>query len=385
MVFDQYNPEEGGKVSFSLFRGLTADEYHLMITPRSGGAASTQFRQIENAISGFIEYQKMANPVVFFQRFFASDICNQADIVHSELNRFHASAVAAIQQPSVNGYKLLAWVYIINFHSGIPEIKAYRNSFRISHNGYHHLFSSGLVSSRKADSFDQTIEIFRQYLETLIDEKMTLEANCVRTWIYVRDIDNNYQGMVRARNAIFDREGLSDASHFIASTGIEGQTAESHSLVGIDAYAIGGIETSQIRYLKGSSHLSPTHIYGVAFERGTAIDYGDRRHIIISGTASINHQGHILHDKDIEGQTRRVFENIKVLLAEAEATFSDVASMIVYLRDLADQAFINDYLKNNYMEIPYVVIIAPICRHGWLVEIECTAVRKVTNPAFRDF
>jgi len=31
------------------------------------------------------------------------------------------------------------------------------------------------------------------------------------------------------------------------------------------------------------------------------------------------------------------------------------------------------------------VAIAPVCRHGWLVEVECTAAVAVQNPKFRDF
>jgi enamine deaminase RidA (YjgF/YER057c/UK114 family) len=214
---------------------------------------------------------------------------------------------------------------------------------------------------------------------------MTLEANCIRTWIFVRDIDNNYSGMVKARNEVFSQEGLTPESHFIASTGIEGQAADSHNLTVIDAWAAGGLKSAQITYLKGNSHLSPTQLYGVSFERGTAIDYGDRRHIFISGTASIDHDGQILHQRNIEGQMHRVFENMEVLLAEAGATFRDLSSMIVYLRDLADRARVQDYLENRFHGIPYLVVMAPICRQGWLFEAECTAIVERHNPDFRDF
>lgn len=96
----------------------------------------------------------------------------------------------------------------------------------------------------------------------------------------------------------------------------------------------------------------------MAFERGTAVDYGDRRHVFISGTASIDHKGRILHLNDIEKQTQRTFENIGALLEEAGASMEDVASMIVYLRDLADTGFIRTFLNLHYPEIPVVVAIA---------------------------
>ena len=58
---------------------------------------------------------------------------------------------------------------------------------------------------------------------------MTIRDNLVRTWIYVADIDVNYDGVVRARNDVFRRYGLTADTHYIASTGIGGysQTRQS--------------------------------------------------------------------------------------------------------------------------------------------------------------
>jgi len=234
-------------------------------------------------------------------------------------------------------------------------------------------------------SFSQTKAIFNNYITWLEKEKQTLAENCLRTWIFVRDIDNNYNGMVKARNEVFTAEGLTPATHFIASTGIEGQTQFVSTLVMMDAYSIGGLESGQITYLEALENLSQTHEYGVAFERGTAIDYGDRRQIFISGTASIDRHGEILYLNDVEMQTERVFENIKALLLRAESDMDDVNSMIVYLRDRADTLFVEEYLATNYPQIPTLLVLAPVCRSGWLIEIECTAIKAIDNLRFRNF
>jgi len=131
--------------------------------------------------------------------------------------------------------------------------------------------------------------------------------------------------------------------------------------------------------------LNPTHEYGVAFERGTAVDYGDRRDIFISGTASIDCNGDILYPNDIEKQTERGFNNIKALLHEAEADMGDVNSMTVYLRDRADAMFIENYLASNFPDIPTILVLAAVCRSGWLIEIECIAIKSIVNPVFRNF
>jgi enamine deaminase RidA (YjgF/YER057c/UK114 family) len=43
------------------------------------------------------------------------------------------------------------------------------------------------------------------------------------------------------------------------------------------------------------------------------------------------------YEGDIVRQTERLWENISVLLQEGGASFIDVASMIIYLRDVSDR------------------------------------------------
>jgi hypothetical protein len=34
---------------------------------------------------------------------------------------------------------------------------------------------------------------------------------------------------------------------------------------------------------------------------------------------------------------------------------------------------------------PYVIVHAPVCRPGWLIEMECMAVKQVNNPSLPAF
>ncbi len=70
-----------------------------------------------------------------------------------------------------------------------------------------------------------------------------------------------------------------------------------------DAYAVKGLQPGQVTYLHALSHLSPTALYGVTFDRGTSVEYGDRRHLFISGTASIDHRGEVVHVGDVRGRS----------------------------------------------------------------------------------
>ena len=49
----------------------------------------------------------------------------------------------------------------------------------------------------------------------------------------------------------------------------------------LDAYAVDGLQAEQIRFLHAPEYLNPTYEYGVTFERGTAVEYGDRKQIFM--------------------------------------------------------------------------------------------------------
>ncbi|MGC8804869.1 MAG: Rid family hydrolase, partial [Candidatus Ratteibacteria bacterium] len=155
--------------------------------------------------------------------------------------------------------------------------------------------------------------------------------------------------------------------------------------ISMDAYSIAGIKPEQIQFLSNSRYLSPTYIYGVTFERGVAINYRDRKHIFISGTASINRKGEIVHPGNVMKQLYRTLKNIEVLLKNAHAGFDDVCVFIIYVRDASDSKIVYEEMKKNFGNIPMQVVVASVCRPGWLVEIECQAICDAVNPDFFEF
>jgi enamine deaminase RidA (YjgF/YER057c/UK114 family) len=221
--------------------------------------------------------------------------------------------------------------------------------------------------------------LFNEYVLQLMQEDATLAANCIRTWIFVNDIDINYQGVVRARNQVFFTQGLTRDTHFVASTGIGGRGAAQEVLVQMDNYAVGGLQSGQVTHLYAPHRLNRTSDYGVSFERGTCVDYGDRRHVFISGTASINNKGEVVYQRDVVSQTHHMLGNVEALLNEAGCTFDDATHLIVYLRDLTDYPLVSAIITERFPQHPCIFVQAPVCRPAWLVEMECMAVRPAAN------
>ena len=387
MIFDKLNI---GKttVKISTFKGKELEEFNLMIVPDCNACFPGQMKGLEKGLDAFLNKWGLDTGNIFLKRFFLSDFTNQAPEFHESRLLKKGGATSVVQQTPLCGPKVVLWVNAFKFigQTGGVDIRSNGNSAFWKRNGYRHLFvSQATHTSAIDDSEQETCSIFEQYDKTLHEHQMTLFDHCLRTWFYVRDIDNNYAGMVKKRNEFFDQKGLTKNTHFIASTGIEGRFSDPATTVIMDAYSVGGVEASQISYLKAPEYLNPTHEYGVAFERGTAVDYGDRRHIFISGTASINNKGQIVHPGDIEGQTKRVFENIRALLEEAEAGMDDIGSLIIYLRDASDYPIVKAYVEKHFSGLPAVIVLAPVCRPGWLIEAECIAIKKIDNATFHCF
>ena len=92
-----------------------------------------------------------------------------------------------------------------------------------------------------------------------------------------------------------------------------------------------------------------------------------------------------MYPKDIVKQTDRMIENVETLLAEAECSYDDVSEMIVYLRDVADYQLVSNVFAQRFPNKPVVIVFAPVCRPGWLVEMECTAVKAINKPELPQF
>lgn len=222
-------------------------------------------------------------------------------------------------------------------------------------------------------SYLQTLTLFERYINGLKERGLNIRDHLIRTWIYVADIDDNYDGVVRARNDVFRRYGLTAETHFVASTGIGGYSQTRHAKVAIDFLTLPGVKANQLKYLHATSRLNPTQEYGVAFERGTRLTLADKKMYYISGTASIDSKGNVLYLGQVEKQVERLLGNIEALLADGGAAMNDVQYFIVYLRDFADRTVVGEYMTARFPNIPFILLHAKVCRPEWLVEMECVA------------
>ncbi len=360
-------------------------EYHAMLhVDGSTDNYETQLLNIQQAYTELLDTCLPAGVVPVMMRYFLSDAANQTEGLEAELAKDSSpspAAVSIVQQPPLDGSKIALWVYLL---SDIVVLMDTPFDFSYCHGKYtHHWTGAQHVAS--GDSESQTYALLEKYEKNLEASGCNIADNCVRTWFFVQNVDVNYAGVVEARKENFIGQGLTDQTHYIASTGIEGRHANPEVHVLLDTYAVGGIETEQMKHLYALTHLSPTYDYGVTFERGVSMEYGDRKQLYISGTASIDHKGVVLHVGDVIAQTRRMWENVEKLLEEGGSSFDDVAQMIIYLRDVADYPEVKRMFDEQFPDVPKQIVLAPVCRPSWLIEMECIAVKEQKDERFEIF
>lgn len=371
-------------ISTQLFRYEVTNgvsEYHAML--RVTEPRLTYTEQVDHLLTAYQHLLETELPgtVAVFKRFFLSDAANQANYLLATQVEHSGCTLSIVEQPPLDGTKIALWVYL---QKGVNTRALPHGDYEVSHGGYRHIWS-GYNFNKASKSEYQTRLLFNDYIMRLANQGCSLANNCIRTWFFVQNVDVNYSGVVKARNEVFLTQDLTEKTHFIASTGIAGRHADHEVKVLMDAYAVDGVEPEQIHFLYAPTHLNPTYEYGVSFERGTYVDYGDRRQVFISGTASINNRGEIMYPGDIRKQTLRMWENVETLLAEAECTFEHVGHLIVYLRDIADYTVVQEMFEQRFPNIPKVYLQAPVCRPGWLVEMECMAVKSIHNEAYKPY
>ncbi len=371
----------------STFQAVNAtDELFFALTSKPDSNFEAEALALLEQYAADCSKLKCSSETEVFLRFHLSDISRQAAVLREILGK-HDSFVSFVGQAPLNGGRIAleAW------HLRPPDFE----KTVIDYNGTHEVdikfknyeFLYHCCRKLKTDnSANQTVEEFNTLERALRKRGGKVADNCLRTWIYCRDVDNNYAGLVKARRELFQQYGLNENTNYISSTGIEGQCEDPHRLIDMDSYCIFGLEAGQVEYMHALDHLSPTSAYGVTFERGTRIIFGDRSHYYISGTASIDRNGEIVHPGNVSAQTTRTIENIKALLNNHDADLNDLKLAVVYLRDDKDAPLVEKGLQILLPDnLPRLMVKAPVCRPGWLVEIDAIGVNDRANPSYKKF
>jgi len=143
----------------------------------------------------------------------------------------------------------------------------------------------------------------------------------------------------------------------------------------MDLYALQANDSVHIAPMNAKT-MNEAPEYGSSFSRGMTVAHNGWTTAYVSGTASINDHGEVVHIGDIEGQAHRMFQNIEALLSAQGASLNDIVSAITYLKHPEFLAPFNRVAQMRGLpaNVPNTITLADVCRPEWLCEIEVIAI-----------
>jgi len=100
------------------------------------------------------------------------------------------------------------------------------------------------------------------------------------------------------------------------------------------------------------------------------------RIVAVSGQVALDADGNLVGGEDFEAQAVQAFENLRVALAAAGATFADVIRIGSYVSDIANLGALRE-VRMRYLVEPYpaaTALEAVLALPELLVEVEALAV-----------
>ncbi len=198
----------------------------------------------------------------------------------------------------------------------------------------------------------------------------------VRTWIYCADLLDWYGDLNRVRTPIYRDAGLGTpgGAPFPASTGIMGRTGDEACLFDVLALDVTDPKVAQAIPIHRSPRQDQSFNYGSAFSRGMILDLEGRKTVHISGTASINPAGESVHIDDPELQSLETLMCIAAILQEYGGTLRNITSATLFCKTRAAwEAWERVSRLLQIPDFPKVCVLADVCRHDLLVEMEVVA------------
>ena len=127
----------------------------------------------------------------------------------------------------------------------------------------------------------------------------------------------------------------------------------------------------QVKFINPDT-MPPTFGYTHVVEARSA------RTIYVSGQVPVNKEGQVVGVGDLAAQTRQVFENIKLALEAADASFADVVKLTFFLTDISQMQVVREirdqYINTVNPPASSAVEVRKLIRDELMIEIEAVAV-----------
>ena len=135
------------------------------------------------------------------------------------------------------------------------------------------------------------------------------------------------------------------------------------------------VEYPAIEFLKPAGLLNVPSFSQVTTARGGKL-------VFVSGQVAWDEKGKTLFPGDLEAQTRKTYENLKIALAAAGATFDDVVKFTIYVKNLDTTKWKlvskvrGEFLSQDRPPASTMIGVTGLVYDELLIEIEAYALVK---------
>ncbi len=236
-----------------------------------------------------------------------------------------------------------------------------------------HCFLGDLTAANVTQSPAQQAKRAYANLETALKLAGMNMTHLVRTWLFLKDILAWYDKFNKVRSDFY-RQKKVIGTLVPASTGVGALNPWDASMV-IGAWAVQPLSDSVTVSEVASPLQCPAPNYGSCFSRAVELSTPDYRHLLVSGTASIEPGGRSVHDGDIAAQVDLTMRVVRGILEERGLSFLDVSRATAYFKYPKDQPAFADWCAHNGAAfLPVISTRADVCRDELLFEIEMDAL-----------
>ena len=342
------------------------------LSPNGTSSLEDQAESIYESFAGFLSDHHLDFSNVVTERFHCGSVADAAAVLDRVRYRISSRPppIMLLQQPPANpSHHLVFQAHLVQATDleRLESLPGGVDGVSYDVGGAHYVHLAGLTGARPdhEDTFEREAGLmFERAQAALVCSGLDFR-NVVRTWIYLPDLERDYATFNRVRTAFFEDAGV---RRIPASTGIQGTVFPANIGPGMDLLAIVSDSRTKIQVLRAST-MNEAPVYGSAFSRGMSVSVDGNRLAYLSGTASIDEQGEVFGAGDIDLQLGRMLRNVSALLEPLDACLDDAVCATVYLKDPSYlPAF--ERLRVVPSSVPLSIVIADVCRPGWLCEME---------------
>ena len=376
--------------------GAWATKVYVCVRPDPGGTFESQAQQVYERLDRVLSEQGACRQDVITEKVFFHDLAEEFDALRTARGAFYQShslggpaTTYVQQQPCRPGTMLELQARVIYASKSDHEVEVEvleadlgAGSARIlrSH-GYEHIYAHNITGGSPGDGLDyagQMEQVFDKS-EALLGSLGLTFRDVVRTWLYLGEMERDYDDLNRVRSAFFERVGV---ERLPASTGIQGGAYPACRDGSMDLYTVRGSGRVDKKLMHAPT-LNEAPDYGSRFSRGMEVTREDRKVLSVSGTASIDNDGQVVAVGDIEGQIQRMLTNVSGLLDGSGASPRDIVRATTYLKDAEDYGILRRIWRQRGFpgQIPHTICKADVCRPDWLCETEVAAILPLSATA----